>query len=194
MKPHPLALALAALLALAACREDTAALPQPSPLTVEAVGHYCQMDLLEHPGPKGQVHLAGMPAPLFFSQVRDAIAYQRLPEQSHPILAIQVNDMGAPGATWEVPGAGNWIDAEDAFYVTGSVAEGGMGLPETVPFGTREAAEAFAAAEGGTILRLPEIPDDLVLAPAEDPAPLPDSGDDADYESRLRALSRPSEG
>lgn len=189
------ALILALCLVLAGCKEEIAQDTSPVELAPETLGHFCQMNLLEHPGPKAQVHLEGLPGtPLFFSQVRDAIAYQRLPEQSHPILAIQVNDMGAPGATWEVPGAGNWIDAEDAFYVTGSVAEGGMGLPETVPFGTREAAEAFAAAEGGTILRLPEIPDDLVLAPAEDPAPLPDSGDDADYESRLRALSRPSEG
>ena len=189
------ALLLALCLGLAACKEETRQDTSPVELVPETLGHFCQMNLLEHPGPKAQVHLEGLPGtPLFFSQVRDAIAYQRLPEQSHKILAIQVNDMGVPAATWEVPGEGNWIPAGDAFYVVGSVAEGGMGLPETVPFGTRDAAEAFAAAQGGTVLRLSEIPDDLVLAPAEDPAALPDFDDDADYESRLRALSRPSEG
>lgn len=184
---------LALLLALAACKEEVAQDITPVELTPATTGHFCQMNLLEHPGPKAQVHLEGLPgAPLFFSQVRDAIAYQRMPEQTHRILAIQVNDMGAPGATWDVPGEGNWIDAADAWFVLGSDRTGGMGAPEAVPFGTRDAAEAFAAREGGTVMRLSDIPDDLVLTPEETgPA---DTADDADFEDRLRALSRPAEG
>lgn len=187
------ALILALCLSLAACKQEVAQDITPVELSAETLGHFCQMNLLEHPGPKAQVHLEGMPGtPLFFSQVRDAIAYGRLPEQSHPILAMQVNDMGAAGATWDDPGRGNWIDADDAFYVLGSAREGGMGAPEAVPFGTRDAAEAFAAREGGTVMRLGDIPDDLVLTPEETgPA---DAGDDADFEDRLRALSRPAEG
>ncbi|WP_207101085.1 nitrous oxide reductase accessory protein NosL [Paracoccus shandongensis] len=187
MKP---VLILALCLSLAACKPEVAQDTTPVELTAETLGHFCQMNLLEHPGPKAQVHLEGMPGtPLFFSQVRDAIAYARLPEQSHPILAIQVNDMAVLGATWEVPGRGNWIDADDAFFVLGSAREGGMGAPEAVPFGTREAAEAFAAQEGGTVMRLSQIPDDLVLTP-EETAPA-DTAPDADFENRLRALSRP---
>ncbi len=186
-------LILALCLGLAACREEGAQNTTPVELTAETLGHFCQMNLLEHPGPKAQVHLEGMPGtPLFFSQVRDAIAYARLPEQSHPILAIQVNDMAAPGATWDDPGQGNWIDADDAFYVLGSAREGGMGAPEAVPFGTENAAQAFADQEGGTVMRLAQIPDDLVLTP-EDTGPA-DTTDDADFEDRLRALSRPAEG
>ncbi|MDZ4093708.1 MAG: nitrous oxide reductase accessory protein NosL, partial [Paracoccaceae bacterium] len=83
------AIVLGLLLPLAACRED-APLPGPVAMTAEAVGHYCQMGILEHPGPKAQVHLDGLPAPLFFSQVRDAVAYQRMPEQSGRIIAIYV--------------------------------------------------------------------------------------------------------
>ena len=177
------------LVAPAACREDTAALPAPVAMTAEAVGHYCQMELLEHPGPKAQVHLAGLPDPLFFSQVRDTIAYARLPEQSHPILAIWVNDMGAPGATWDDPGATNWIDARRAHYVVGAAVEGGMGAPEIVPFADPAAALAFAAEQGGTVMDLAQIPDALVIPP--DTA---DTGDDADYARRLRALSNQPEG
>ncbi|MTE01053.1 copper resistance protein CopZ [Paracoccus sp. YIM 132242] len=181
-------LILALCLTLAACKQEAAQDITPVELTAETLGHFCQMNLLEHPGPKAQVHLEGMPGtPLFFSQVRDAIAYGRLPEQSHPILAMQVNDMAANGATWEVPGRGNWIDADDAFFVLGSAREGGMGAPEAVPFGTRAAADAFAAREGGTVMRLSEIPDDLVLTPEETAPDTPD----ADFENRLRALSRP---
>lgn len=189
MKP---ALILALGLALAACKEEVVQDTSPIELTAETLGHFCQMNLLEHPGPKAQVHLEGMPGrPLFFSQVRDAIAYQRLPEQSHPILAMQVNDMGAADANWDDPGQGNWIDADAAFYVLGSTREGGMGAPEAVPFGTESAAQAFAMQEGGTVMRLAQIPDKLVLAPAE--TGTSDNADDADFENRLRALSHPEE-
>ena len=122
MKPL---LILLATLSLAACKEEAATPPPPVALTAQAVGHYCQMDLLEHPGPKAQVHLDGLPDPLFFSQVRDAIAYQRMPEQSHAIRAIYVNDM-AVAPSWAQPGPDNWIDASTAHFVIGSDATGGM--------------------------------------------------------------------
>jgi copper chaperone NosL len=134
-------LILARCLGVSACKEEVVQDTTPVQLTAETLGHFCQMNLLEHPGPKAQVHLEGMPGtPLFFSQVRNAIAYARLPQHSHPNLAIQVNDMGAPGATWKVPGQGNWIEADDAFVVLGSAREGGMGAPKAVPFGTCDAA------------------------------------------------------
>ena len=183
--------ALILIAALAGCRDEAAARPDPVALTDEATGHFCQMNLNEHPGPKAQVFLKDMPHPLFFSQVRDAIAYQRLPEQSHPILAMQVNDMGAADANWDDPGQGNWIDADDAFYVLGSAREGGMGAPEAVPFGTESAAQAFAIQEGGAVMRLAQIPDKLVLAPAE--TGTSGNADDADFEDRLRALSHPED-
>ncbi len=182
--------ALLLVLLLAACKEETAQSVDPVALTAEAVGHYCQMNLLEHDGPKAQIHLAGLPgAPLFFSQVRDAVAYARLPEQSHPILAIWVNDMGAPGATWADPGPANWIDAKAAHFVVGSARAGGMGAPELVPFADPDAAAAFAAAHGGAVLGLSAIPDAAVIAPV-----VLQSEDEADYESRLRALTQRTKG
>lgn len=186
--------AICLVLLLAACREETAQAVDPVRLTADAVGHYCQMNLIEHPGPKAQVHLEGLPgAPLFFSQVRDAIAYSRMPEQSHPILAIWVNDMGAPGATWETPGDANWMDATQAHYVIGSNREGGMGAPELVPFSDLDAAAAFAGQYGGSVVGLAAIPDDAVIAPvALDPDA--GTGDDAEFNDRLRALSQRSGG
>ena len=161
------ALILIGVLGLAACREDTAGVPDPVPMTAEAIGHYCQMDLLEHPGPKAQVHLDGMPgAPLFFSQVRDAVAYQRMPEQSHAITAIYVSDM-ARAPSWEDPGAANWLRLDLAHLVVGATVPGGMGAPELVPFGTPEAAAAFAREHGGRVATLAEIDDRDVLAPVE---------------------------
>lgn len=191
------ALFLILALGLAACKEELVQDVTPVPLTAETVGHFCQMDLLEHAGPKAQVHLEGLPGlPLYFSAVRDGIAYTRMPEQSHPILAFYVNDMGAAGASWDNPGASNWIPADQAWFVLGSKREGGMGAPETVPFRDREAALAFARREGGHVLQLHEISDDMVLAPVDTGADMPGAEDDSDenYEERLRALSRPTGG
>jgi copper chaperone NosL len=186
-----------ALLGLAACRTEEAAPPDPVSLTEEVVGYYCQMDLFEHPGPKAQVHLDGVPRPIFFSQVRDAVAYQRMPEQSSLIAVAYVNDMGAPGATWEEPGAENWIPADAAFYVIGSDAVGGMGAPELVPFADEAGAVAFAAANGGRVMRLDDIQNGDVLSPVAlegEPSSAPGDGDAADYRGRLEALATEVEG
>ena len=100
--------ALLFALALGACKEEMVQNTDPLPLAPETLGYFCQMNLLEHEGPKGQAHLEGLPgAPLFFSQVSDLVTYLRLPEQSNVVLAIYVSDMGADGATWQQPGAAN---------------------------------------------------------------------------------------
>lgn len=180
-----------ALLALSACKEEVTQDTTPLPLSAETLGHYCQMNLLEHDGPKAQAHLAGLPgAPLFFSQVRDVVAYLRMPEQSHSIVAIWVNDMGAPGAEWNAPGASNWIDANTAHYVVGGRVVGGMGAPEVVPFSDPAKAKAFAQANGGNVMMLADIPDTAVLAPVV----LDNDATDTDFQNRLRALSRTSGG
>jgi copper chaperone NosL len=179
--------ALLFALMLAACRDEAAQTVDPVAMTAETLGHFCQMHLLEHDGPKGQVHLQGLPgAPLFFSQVRDTVAYLRLPEQSDRVLAVYVSDMGAPGATWADPGAANWIDAKTAHFVAGADVAGGMGAPELVPFADLDSAQAFMAKHGGRILGLAEIPDALVIAPVA----AEEAGED-DYARRLRALTGP---
>lgn len=185
--------ALLILLLLAACKEDAQDI-SPVELTESAVGHYCQMNVLGHPGPKAQVHLEGLPGrPLFFSQVRDAIAYSRLPEQDGVILAIYVNDMGAAGATWEEPGTTNWISAATAHYVVGSGVAGGMGAPELIPFSDLDAAAAFADQRGGTVMALSAVPDSAVIAPVSLDSEI-GTEDDTDFDARLKALSEKIEG
>lgn len=159
-------LTAATLLALGACRPDEVSLPEAVTMTEEAVGHYCQMEILEHGGPKAQVHLEGFEAPVWFAQVRDVVAYLRMPERQAEVVAVYVNDM-AVAVDWESPGSDNWILAEEAVYVVGSSARGGMGAPEVVPFGSRESAEAFAAEQGGQVMDLAEIPDSSVFGEVE---------------------------
>lgn len=157
-----------AMLILAGCKEDSADLdvPKAIALTEEAAGYYCQMTVLDHTGPKGQIHLAGYTAPIWFSQVRDGIAYIKSPEQTAEIKAFYVNDMGV-AENWDKPGEDNWINTNDAFFVVGSDADGSMGAPEIVPFGNRADAEVFAAERGGDVMLLTDIPAELVLSPIE---------------------------
>jgi copper chaperone NosL len=185
-----LALLVAAL--LGACREDDAQIvPAAVPMTDDALGYYCQMALAEHPGPKGQIHLKGVSAPLFFSQVRDAIAYQRMPEQSHEIAAVYVSDM-ALAPSWDDPGANNWILAATAHFVVGSNAVGGMGAAEIVPFSDPAAAQAFAAARGGRVVGLDAITDADVLSP--DTAAETPTTAEGDYIQRLHHLTHEGNG
>jgi copper chaperone NosL len=159
------------MLLLGACDGGDKERPPPVRLSDDAVGHYCGMLLSEHAGPKGQIRLASADEPIWFSSVRDTVAFTRMPLEPKDIRAIYVSDM-ATAPSWDDPGADNWIAAEDAWFVIGSDRLGGMNAPEPVPFGNEEAARAFATKEGGELVRLAEIPDSYVLGGAEaEPAP-----------------------
>lgn len=168
MKP----LILIACFALIACKDEVAsAPPAPVPMTELALSHFCQMNVMEHGGPKGQIHLEGQIDPLFFAQVRDLITYVKSPERSADLHAIYVSDMGAADS-WRYPGIENWIDAEQAIYVVGSGVAGGMGAPEIVPFSNQQSAQAFVAQYGGVLHSLLDIPQDAVFGPVDLDAPL----------------------
>ncbi|KIC38574.1 copper chaperone [Ruegeria sp. ANG-R] len=159
-------LALIALVALAACKEEVAEAPDPVDLTQDALSYFCQMNIAEHGGPKGQIHLEGYPAPLFFAQVRDMLAYLKSPERDADITAVYVSDMGiAP--SWRQPGISNWIAADGATFVVGADVAGGMGAREVVPFADPADAQAFILRYGGSALPLSEVPDTEVLGPVD---------------------------
>lgn len=171
MKVLVICAVLAAGLALAGCNDRKAAEapPPPQELTQVAMGHYCGMNVLEHAGPKGQIILASRLQPVWFSSARDTLSFTMLPEEAKDIRAIYVSDMGkAP--SWEEPGSANWIDARKASFVIGSRMKGGMGADEAVPFSERDAAEKFAAENGGRVVAFPEVPKDYILGGATDPA------------------------
>jgi copper chaperone NosL len=123
-------LALAATLvafALGGCdQKEAALLPRPVAMTKDVIGHYCGMNLLEHPGPKGQIIVKSLIEPVWFSSARDAIAFTMLPDEPKDIQAIYVSDMGkAP--SWDNPGAENWVEARKALFVIRSSVKGGDG-------------------------------------------------------------------
>lgn len=157
---------------LAGCWQDEAAAPPaPVDLTADAVSHFCQMTVLEHGGPKGQIHLEGYSQPLFFAQVRDIIAYLKAPERDARIIAVYVTDTGLL-TDWNGAGTGDWIAAADARFVVGSGIAGGMGAPEIIPFADVAMAQSFARDHGGTAVALDAIPDAAALAPVDPAQPL----------------------
>ncbi|TQV78534.1 nitrous oxide reductase accessory protein NosL [Denitrobaculum tricleocarpae] len=166
MRRHLLLSLLLAPLALTACREEIVELPDPVPLTETALSYYCQMWIADHGGPKAQIHLEGMPGPIFFAQVRDAVAYLRSPERDAPVIAVYVSDM-EKAKSWDEPGPTNWVAAKAASFVVGADVKGGMGAPEIAPFGTLAAAKRFAEDRGGNVMSLEEIPSEVVLAPVD---------------------------
>jgi copper chaperone NosL len=126
------------------------------------MGHYCGMNVLEHPGPKGQIILASRIDPVWFSSARDAIAFTLLPEEPKDIRAVYVSDMGK-ASSWSAPGASNWVEAHKAWFVIGSAVRGGMDVEEAVPFSDRVRADRFAAEHGGRVVAFSEVPRDYVL-------------------------------
>ncbi len=178
MRRLALTFALLIPVALAACQKEAAQLPPPQTMTAEAIGHYCGMNLLGHPGPKGQIFAASLIEPVWFSSVRDTIAFTMLPDEPKDIQAIYVSDMGK-AASWDKPGADNWVEARKALFVIGSRLKGGMGGDEAVPFSNRAAAEKFVTENGGRIVTFDQVPRDYVLASGGDKTDAPPN-DDAD--------------
>lgn len=150
------------LVVLAGCQCSPEEMPAPFAMTEDAMGRYCGMNILEHPGPKGQIILAKYDEPIWFSSARDTIAFTMLPEEPKDIRAIYVSDM-ATAPSWDDPGVDNWVNAKDAFFVIGSDRKGGMGAAEAVPFSSGESARAFAREHGGQVTSFADLPRDYVL-------------------------------
>jgi copper chaperone NosL len=154
---------------LVACDEtpEVAAVPDPQEPTRDAIGYYCNMIVVDHIGPKGQIFLTDREEPIWFTSVRDTIAFTMLPEEPRNIAAAYVHDIGR--TDWDRQAPGTWVRAREAWYVVGSPMRGGMGAPEAVPFGDRAAAEAFADEHGGTVVAFADIPSEAILGDVDPP-------------------------
>ena len=153
---HCLACA-AALPLFAACGvRETAALPVEIDRSTS-----CELDgmlLADYPGPKAQIHYAGLAAPHFFCDTVEMFAMLLRPEQVRVVRAAFVQDMGR--ADWYQP-VGHWIDARGAFYVEGSRRRGAMGRT-LASFSMENDARGFAAQWGGQVLAYAQVKPEMV--------------------------------
>lgn len=84
------------LLILAGCQQQTKdTMPPPVAMTEEAVGHFCQMNILEHAGPKAQIHLEGLPYPLFSVRFAMALPMNACPNKT--IKSVRFTSPTCPG-------------------------------------------------------------------------------------------------
>jgi Predicted lipoprotein involved in nitrous oxide reduction len=152
------ALAMGAALGVAGCgKSETVAVHavEPDRSTADSLDG---MILLDYPGPKGQIHYANG-KPDFFCDTVGMFATYLNPEQQRPVRAVFVQDMAQ--AEWKNP-TGHWIDAKAAFYVAGSKVRGAMGRT-LASFAREDDARAFAAKEGGQVVRFDQVTPDMVV-------------------------------
>ncbi|MDD2881126.1 MAG: nitrous oxide reductase accessory protein NosL [Rhodoferax sp.] len=151
---------LGALGGLAACSDRSGEHQALVPVEIDA-STTCELDgmlLLDYPGPKGQIHYAGAPAPVFFCDTVELFNTMLQPEQVRKVMAVYVQDMGK--TDWEQP-RGNWMDATNSFYVLGSKRHGSMG-PTIASFADESEAKKFAEQWGGKLLRYAEVKPEMV--------------------------------
>lgn len=158
----PLAgLAAAALVALlAGC--GPAASTGPSVPVELSRDTSCALDgmlLADFPGPKAQIHYAGADKPDFFCDTVEMFSLYLKPEQQKRVRALYVQDMAQ--TDWDAP-QGHWIDAKAAFYIKDSKKRGSMGAT-LASFAQEADAQAFAAKNGGTVLRFDQVTPEMVV-------------------------------
>lgn len=156
------ALAVACALAtaglLAGCGKSQAVAVQPAEVTRDIACSLDGMTLMDYPGPKAQIHYESG-EPDFFCDTVEMFSIYLKPEQQRRVRSVFVQDMAQ--ADWQAP-AGHWIDAKTAFYVAGSKARGSMG-PTLASFAREEDARAFAAGQGGKVLRFEQVTPDMAV-------------------------------
>lgn len=121
----------------------------------------CDLDgmlLGDFAGPKAQLHYAGDPRPHWCCDTMEMFKAVLQPEQQRTLRAVFVQDMAK--ADWERP-VGHWFDARSGVYVAGSKRHGSMG-PTLASFRNEADARAFAAREGGRVLRFAEVVPEMV--------------------------------
>lgn len=114
-------------------------------------GTACALDgmlLGDYPGPKGQIHYAGVDQPDYFCDLKELFRTYLKPEQVRTVRALYVQDMGK--TDWDRP-RGQWIDARTAYFVVGSRRHGSMG-PTIASFALEADARRFADEYGGHVL------------------------------------------
>ena len=163
-------LAVALSAGISGCgKKEANSVPPPRQITADSVAQFCNMAVIEHPGPKGQIFVKGRAEPFWFASVRDTFAFTMLPEEPKDVTAIYVSDM-AKTKDWSNPAPTDWVEARAAVFVIESRKRSGMGEAEAVPFSDADAAKSFIAENGGRMVRFDDMPKAYIL-PEGDVAP-----------------------
>jgi copper chaperone NosL len=152
------------ILVLTACNNSsTQKTYTPHTVTRDDIGYYCNMIVEDHAGPKGQILLTNTEKAIWFTSIRDAIAFAMLPDEPKNIASFFVTAMDE--TEWDHPEkqTSSWIYAQSAWYVINSEQRGGMGQREVIPFKQQQSASDFVETHGGEIVSYIEIPRNYIL-------------------------------
>lgn len=145
------------LILIAGCSEQQAEqqmLKQAVAIESSDECHLCGMLISNFPGPKGEIAEKSSEQVNKFCSTRDMFAYYLQPENTRNVTQLFVHDMSK--MPWDEPNDGHFIDAKEAWFVTGSSKRGAMGKT-LASFSQKEHAEAFSKEFGGQVYGFEEI-------------------------------------
>ncbi|MEY8214436.1 MAG: nitrous oxide reductase accessory protein NosL [Colwellia sp.] len=124
--------------------------------------HLCGMLITNFDGPKGEVFRKEQGDKVFkFCSTRDMFSYYLDPENTRNVSQILVHDMSKMPWGSDSIDDKYFIDAKDAWYVTGSEKTGAMGKT-LASFSLQTDAQDFADEFGGKVLSFKDVnPDSL---------------------------------
>lgn len=169
-------LALAGVATLAGCLGDDGRLPDPIALNMGQVCDQCGMVIENHPGPAGQTYFEEGPddrdGPAWFcSGVCTSTYTLDREDEGWSTIVVYLTDYAAVDYEFSTEDGRPFIsahleakafaDARELTLVVGSDVRSSMG-PDLVPFGERDAAEAFAADHGGHLVAHDDVDRDLL--------------------------------
>ncbi len=122
--------------------------------------HLCGMIISNFPGPKGEAYQDGKETINKFCSTKDLFAFILQPENARQVREVFVHDMSK--TPWHKPEDEYFINAKEAWFVTGSSQKGAMG-PTLASFAHEEDAIAFSKEFGGKLVRYDEITTDMLM-------------------------------
>lgn len=123
--------------------------------------HLCGMLITRFDGPKGELFRKEQGDKVFkFCSTRDMFGYYLDPENKRNVAQMLVHDMSK--MPWGTINDEHFIDAETAWYVSGSEKTGAMGKT-LASFSLQEDANAFAKEFGGKVIAFDAISLSLLM-------------------------------
>ena len=117
--------------------------------------HLCGMLITRFDGPKGELYRKEQGDKVFkFCSTRDMFSYYLDPENKRNVTQMFVHDMSK--MPWGTINDEHFIDAKNAWYVTGSEKTGAMGKT-LASFSLQKDAVAFAKEFGGNVIAFNQI-------------------------------------
>lgn len=147
---------------LLGCSEEPQQTMAKTAVAIESADecHLCGMIISNFPGPKGEAYQEGKETINKFCSTKDLFAFILQPENTRQVREVFVHDMSK--TPWHKPEDEYFINAKEAWFVTGSSQKGAMG-PTLASFSTEQDAKVFIEEFGGELVRYGDITTEMLM-------------------------------